>query len=256
MAARAQFARSTFPRSYDCDRLLSVARTILSGGPASQQADVALLRDPLRRLPDVPPSRWLEPFAVAPEAVAPLQSDRRSGALEFGVDCAASRLKRVADGVLILSQLCSLAHRSAVLTLPRRALGWYIHGRRGRHLSDPGTGKPLRTEPRRQLWYHTSALVSEGELIRHLGRHERRQVGDHGRRLRTRFCAIEDANPLVELVHRQPALGRVLAQYLCDLIPIGIPDPQRSGIRVCHVPTLARTHGEGTASSSPARARV
>ena len=92
-------------------------------------------------------------------------------------------------------------------------------------MSDPGTGKPLRTEPRRQLWYHTSALVSEGELIRHLGRHERRQVGDHSRRLRTRLCAIEDADPLVELVHRQPALGRVLAQYLCDLIPIGIPDP-------------------------------
>jgi hypothetical protein len=72
--------------------------------------------------------------------------------------------------------------------------------------------------------------MSNVDVVRYTRSGERWQVSDDGRRLGACLGDVQNPDPLIELVHRQPAFRRMLAEHARDLISVGVADPQRSPI--------------------------
>lgn len=140
---------------------------------------------------------------------------RTMGACELGVDRTTRRLEGVTNRVLILTKLCSLAHRRAVLASGHRCWRRGTHGRLDRAwLGWRGADPAVEGEPPGQGLGNIVVLMSSADVVvRRGGSCECRQVSDHRRGLGASPGRVQDPKALVELVHRQPTLCCVLAEH-------------------------------------------
>ncbi len=164
--------------------------------------------------------RWTSsdlPDAAALASLALIDAPRRLGGMTYRI--------------LVLAQLRSPARGRAVLAGGDRGSRRAIRQRlRRAWLGRRGIGQAAHREPLGQRWRRAVVLMSSMDVVRRARSGERRQVSDHGSRLGACLGRVQSPDPLIKLVHGQPAFRRMLAEHARDLISVGVADPQRCPI--------------------------